>query len=200
MKESYVVVNLNEADAKKLSQVLSNKTSKKILDFLSVKKATESAIAKDLRIPLSTVHYNLKLLADAHMVVADEYHYSQKGKVVNHYSLANKLVVIAPVQKRVLSLKAKLTALVPAVLVSFVGAALLYAASQRSVVQSSIAVDKALEAAPRLMAADAAEAGVSSVVQPGLLEMAWPWFLIGALLALVIYVGLDFVLNRKRFS
>ena len=87
-KENFLLVSLKESEAKKLAQVISNDTSRKILDFLAgIKDATETDIAKNLDTPLSTVHYNIQALLKAKLVQADEFHYSEKGKEVNHYSL-----------------------------------------------------------------------------------------------------------------
>ncbi|MFC1697818.1 ArsR/SmtB family transcription factor [Nanoarchaeota archaeon] len=94
--ESFLLVDLKDEKSKKLAQVISNETSRKILDFLAKKDATESELAKELGVPLSTVHYNLKHLSKAGLIQVDEFHYSEKGKEVNHYKLSNKLIIIAP--------------------------------------------------------------------------------------------------------
>jgi DNA-binding transcriptional ArsR family regulator len=95
-KESFMLVSLKEDKAKKLAQVMANPSCIKILEYLAGKDATETQVAKDLKIPLSTVHYNLQQLVDAKLVVVDEFHYSEKGREVNHYKLANKYIIIAP--------------------------------------------------------------------------------------------------------
>jgi DNA-binding transcriptional ArsR family regulator len=95
-KESFMLVSLKEDKAKKLAQVMSNPSCIKILEYLAGKDATETQVAKDLKIPLSTVHYNLQQLVDAKLVIVDEFHYSEKGREVNHYKLANKYIIIAP--------------------------------------------------------------------------------------------------------
>jgi len=96
-EKSFVMVSLKENKAKKLTQTLSNETSRKILDFLSNRKeATESEIAKGLNLAMSTIHYNLKQLKENKLVTADEYHYSKKGKEIIHYKIANKYIIIAP--------------------------------------------------------------------------------------------------------
>lgn len=96
MPDSYVMVSLEEEQAKRLAQVIANDTCRRILDHLTKGSATESQLAKELALPLSTVHYNLKLLREARLVRADEFHYSPKGKEVLHYTLENKYIVIAP--------------------------------------------------------------------------------------------------------
>ena len=95
-KESFMLVSLKGDKAKKLAQVMSNPTCTRILEYLAGKDATESQIAKELNVPLSTVHYNLQQLVEAKLVIVDEFHYSEKGREVNHYKLANKYIIIAP--------------------------------------------------------------------------------------------------------
>ena len=95
-ESSFLLVDLKEDKAKKLAQVISNDSCRKILDYLTHKdKATETEISKDLKLALSTVHYNLKHLNKSGLVIVEEFHYSQKGKEVNHYKLANKFIIIA---------------------------------------------------------------------------------------------------------
>ena len=48
-KNKFLLVNLQQSEAKKLAQVISNDTSRKILDYLSDKSATESELAKKSR-------------------------------------------------------------------------------------------------------------------------------------------------------
>lgn len=95
-EQTFVLVSLEEDQAKQLAQVISNDTCRKILDQLAKNKATETELAEYVNIPLSTAHYNLSALVKAGLVVAEEFHYSQKGREVNHYSLAHKYVIIAP--------------------------------------------------------------------------------------------------------
>ena len=95
-EDSFLLINLKDSESKKLAQVISNDTSRKILQFLVQKAGTETDISKELKVPLSTVHYNLQALTKAKLVNTDEFHYSKKGKEVMHYSLANKYIIIAP--------------------------------------------------------------------------------------------------------
>ena len=96
-KKSFLLVSLKEDKAKELAQVISNDTCRKILDHLAEKEdATETEIATTLQLPISTVHYNLHHLMKAGIVNVEEFHYSEKGKEVNHYKLANKYIIIAP--------------------------------------------------------------------------------------------------------
>ncbi len=97
-ENSFLLVNLSDEKSKKLGELIGNKTARKILEFLGKKEYTATDLAKELSLPLSTIHYNLTNLEQANLIKADEYHYSAKGKEVKHYTLANKLVIIAQEQ------------------------------------------------------------------------------------------------------
>jgi DNA-binding transcriptional ArsR family regulator len=199
-EESYIIVHLNRDESKKLSQALANETSRKIMDYLASKDATESQIAKALKLPQSTVHYNLKQLAEARMILAEEFHYSEKGKVVNHYRLSQKLVIIAPPQSGMESIRSRLAAIAPAILVSVVGTGLLYYFTRpKGIVDAADTGLRAVaEAEPVLMAKAAPMMDANVVASPSLFSQAWPWFLIGGLVAILVYVIADYVVKKRN--
>src|SRR3989338_3894468 len=127
-KESFILVNLNEDTTKELAQTLQSATCKSILNLLSKEEATETEIARLLSMPISTVHYNLQLLLKAKLVLAEEYHYSQKGKEVLHYKLANQFIVIAPRQTEGLheTLAKKLKNILPLAIITAGGSVLIF--------------------------------------------------------------------------
>jgi DNA-binding transcriptional ArsR family regulator len=122
-KDPFLLVSLEENESKALAQVMSNDTARKILDILSKHESlTETDIAKKLDAPLSTIHYNLQALVKANLVKTEEFHYSEKGKEVNHYALANKIIIIAPKNARTESFRDKLKSILPiALIVAAVG-------------------------------------------------------------------------------
>src|SRR3989338_6171049 len=114
-KNKFLLVSLQDQKAAELAQVISNSTCRRILDYLSEHDSiTESQVSQDLAVPLPTVHYNLQLLVKGGLVKIEEFHYSVKGKEVNHYSLANQYIIIAP--KGVHGFKEKLRSILPVVL------------------------------------------------------------------------------------
>jgi DNA-binding transcriptional ArsR family regulator len=124
-KQSFLLVSLKENKAKELAQVISNDSCRKILDFLGEKEdATETELAQKLNIPISTVHYNLKHLIKAGIITVDEFHYSEKGKEVNHYKLANKYIIIAP--KTTYGIKEKLKSVLPVALLALIGTSFIH--------------------------------------------------------------------------
>lgn len=195
-KESFLLVSLKESKAKELAQVVSNESCRKILDYLASKKdATETEVAKQLNVPISTVHYNLQLLVGAKLVTADEYHYSTKGKEVIHYSLANKYIIIAP--KTVWGIKEKLKTILPVLLIAGAVSGLLKVFLDGRAAFSSMAEKAA--AAPLYAVRDEvalpANEAVSSAA-PSFLQNFALWFLFGAIFATVAYLIFDWIRER----
>lgn len=196
-KKNFILLSMEDDKIKKISNVISNDSCRKILDYLSSKDATESELAADLGIPISTVHYNLQQLTETGLISVDEYHYSEKGKEVNHYKLANKYIIIAP--KRTFGIKEKLRSILPALLIVS-GAALFiqlvnkYIISKSLFVQEYAAISQGvaeiLTPAMQKVAEDTAqESAVQAAQQTAVSEPNIAlWFFVGALCALGIYV------------
>lgn len=216
-KDSFLLVSLKEGRAKKLANVISNESCRKILEFLSENDAAESEIAHKLGIPMPTVHYNLKILAEAGLVKAEEFHYSKKGREVNHYSLTNKFIIIAP--ESTYGLRAKLKAILPVMILVgifgsvleffkgtfFGGKAAVFGAARETVFQGaakSMAVPLADEAAVVAMdafeheTAGAAVEALSPVIQPVIPHIGL-WFIFGAAAALGLYLLAEYIIKRK---
>ena len=224
-KETFLLVSLNESKAKELAQVVSNNTCRKILDYLSNHDdATETKISEELNIPISTVHYNLQQLIKGKLVDAEEYHYSEKGKEVNHYKLANKYIIIAP-KATTSSFKEKLAKIFPVAIFTIVGAGVLQLFSFfRTFLVSSVGsqllekttTDYVTEAIPMVenLAADTvvretavnsanslANSGISTTASSSasLISSAAIWFLIGGILAILFYLLFE-ILREKSIN
>ena len=218
-KEKFLLVSLKEEKSKKIAQVLSNETARQILDYLADREATESELASSLNLPLSTVHYNLQALMDAGLIIAEEFHYSEKGKEVMHYKLANKYIIIAP--KTIFGVKEKLKAILPTILIIGVVALIIQfflrittkgaelaiqapqvmerAAAPAEIVQEAVVQKAALiEEAAMDQVANATQA-VSVSVQKGLfISDVVIWFVAGAAFSLAIYLIIDWLRKRKQ--
>ncbi len=95
-------MNLNDKRSKKIAEVMGNKTSKKIIDYLSYNsEKSEEDIAKALDMKINTVEYNLKKLLDSGLVEkSKKFFWSKKGKKIPLYKLAKKHIVISPKNSR----------------------------------------------------------------------------------------------------
>ena len=181
---TFLLLSLDEDKAKKLANVISSDACRRILDLLAQKEATETTVANELGMPISTVHYNLKQLLDAGLVKVDEFHYSEKGREVNHYTIANKYIIIAP--KTTESLANKLKRILPVLaIVAATGLAMQFIGSnaQRAGEQT---FSKAAESSAVLQ--------TSAQAQPNIAL----WFAAGALFALVVYLIYDVAKERLK--
>jgi len=204
-KEKFILVSLKEHESKKLAQIISNDTARKILDYLSEKEATESELAEKLGIPISTVHYNLQALVKGKLVEADEFHYSEKGKEVIHYKLANKFIIIAP--KTTFGLKEKLKSILPVAIIVSAAAFILHFASKYFVPvksQPTIIAEKALDRAATSKAPLIEEFAYETINKTTVLvqKSVWSdiviWFIIGALFSLLVYLFIDYIRNKHN--
>lgn len=194
--KNFLLLSLEDEKTRKIANVVSNDSCKKILDYLAEKEGTETEIANKLSLPMSTAHYNLQQLVDTGLIAAEEYHYSPKGKQVLHYKLANKYIIIAP--KNVHGIKQKLRSILPAGLIALGAAALLQIFSkyfsqsgQNFIVAKSaeIANEDMREAMPSMMQAAQDEAATITAPTVYMIpENIALWFLIGAIFALAVYL------------
>ena len=198
------MVSLEEDQATQLAEVLSNSTSRKIINYLAEQEdATETQVAEVLQLPLSTVHYNLQKLKEAQLVAVEEFHYSKKGREVDHYKLANKYVIITP--KPVKGIKTLLRTMLPAGLGVIVTSGLIYAVQKAmsapfgeySYVMQAASF-KAAEAGLALESAPQATADATPQLMVSVASMHPAlWFLIGGTVALLLFLIINLWRSRR---
>jgi len=200
-KKNLILLSLEDSKINKIANVISNASCKKILDYLADREATESELAEKLSIPISTVHYNLQQLMEAGLIIADEFHYSKKGKEVNHYKLANKYIIIAPKKTKTSGLKQKLKNILPVALIT-AGAAGMIQLTTQFFQKPAVMMARGggvMEAAPLaegavMKAAEAPAAAAEMAVQAApLWQNIALWFLIGAIFTILIFFILGFL-------
>ncbi|HLC52767.1 MAG TPA: helix-turn-helix domain-containing protein [Candidatus Nanoarchaeia archaeon] len=192
----FLLVDLNEAKTKKLAETITSATSRKILNHLAeTEDDTELNISKELNLPISTVHYHLQKLVEAKLLEIKEFHYSQKGREVNHYRLANKYIIIAP--KKVSGLREKLKGILPVTL-----AVLGISAVIRLVQNNQLKAFSASAAESTLKKTIVADASLESTK---MLAEALPpqpdialWFLIGSLAAIIIHLTYQIIKEKIK--
>tara|TARA_Y100000310_G_scaffold185581_1_gene185673 strand:+ start:927 stop:1556 length:630 start_codon:yes stop_codon:yes gene_type:complete len=195
-KNNFLLVDLNEKKTKKLAETITSNTSRKILNYLAEKEHdTEAQISKGLGIPISTVHYHLQKLQQAQLVNVDEYHYSPKGREVNHYKLANKYIIIAP--KKVSGLREKLKGILPVGIIAVgISAVLKFATmfTTKASLAATASFDEELMVERVVDNAAPEMAQLTQKMEPALSgcyslhpDIAL-WFLIGSLSAILIYI------------
>lgn len=97
MADKYILVDLDDAQTSAISDVISNKTSKKVLALLAEKEMSVSDIATAAKIPLNTAQYNVQKLLEASFIEKSKtFFWSAKGKKIPTYRASNKKIVISP--------------------------------------------------------------------------------------------------------
>jgi DNA-binding transcriptional ArsR family regulator len=205
-KEKFLLVSLNESKSKQLAQAISNDSCRKILDYLADKESSESELSTKLNIPISTVHYNLQQLIKGGLVIAEEYHYSKKGKEINHYKLANQYIIIAP--KSTYGLKEKLKGLLPVAILAGIGAGLIQFFSNVGIKGSFAANKMAIDTAPMMVeralpVADLTQEAMPMVVEGSVTNSLFisniaVWFFIGAISSILLYLLIDYLISKKK--
>lgn len=183
MDEKYVLVSLEDERTEKLAGVLGNKTCKKILDFLTDKEASESEIAKELKMPLNTVGYNIKNLLLAGLIEEKRHLFSVKGKRIPVYKISNKYIVISPKKSK------KISGILPVVVISAIFSIFILYYEKFINATRNFAVE---ETAPLLQAGEKAAESVGVGVGLGGVEI----FLIVIWLIILIFILIN--LTRRR--
>ena len=200
-KKNFLLLSMEDDKIKKISNVISNESCRKILDYLSSKDATESELAQKLNIPISTVHYNLQQLMETGLIESSEFHYSEKGKEMSHYRLANKYIIIAP--KKTFGIKEKLKSILPVALIAS-GATLVIQymykyfgkvstpTTQQAMMAKSLVIESATESAGRSLYND------NPSLTYLILQNRFVWFLLGSVCALIIYFIIRHITRQIR--
>jgi len=197
MTEKYLLFSLDDEKSKKLGEVISNPTCKKIVNLLSEKDLSEADISRELSMPINTVEYNLKKLLEAGVVEKKkEFFWSRKGKKIDIYQVANKLIVISP--KKSSSVYGKLKSIVPVAVVSGILTSIIawYYRQQVFVPIANQAAEQARDNALKIASSGAAVPAASSISLPETCQaiqtmtssLSWEWFLVGSLLTIVIFL------------
>ena len=162
-RKNLLLLSLGDSRIKGISNVIGNESCRKILDYLSDKESTESELAKNLGIPISTVHYNLDQLMKSGLIISEEFHYSKKGREVDHFKLANKYIIIAPKNTKFTGITQKLKNILPvalivggtALIVQYIqkflkigGTTRIFTDTKQTLIRETIIPQKAAELAP----------------------------------------------------
>lgn len=94
-EEKLLILPLGE-ESKKITQVISNDTARKIIELLADAPLSTSDIADRLQTPLTTIVYNLENLESVGLIRVEKIKYSEKGREVKIFAPVRKLIVVVP--------------------------------------------------------------------------------------------------------
>ena len=191
MNKKYLLLSLEDERTKTIAEILGNKTSNKIINFLSEKnEASEKDISENLKIPMNTVEYNVKKMVRAEIIEESKnFFWSPKGRKIKMYRFSNKSIVISPKSTQ---LNSQIKQIIPVALISGLAAVAVkfyFSAQQASPILKEEAVALAAD-----MSAKAAES--VNIINTG---NYWLWFLAGTVFAIIMFV-LKIVLFEKSWE
>jgi len=175
---------MDDKRSKKIAEVLGSKTSKKIIDLLAESsELSEKDISDKMGLALNTTEYNLKKLLESEIVEKTKnFFWSKKGKKIPMYRLSNRSIIISPKSSKISS---KIKSLLPAVLVSGIGAFIIKIFSSKPVFVQDTSEQALLFSAQKASEIAIAPAGGNFIslysTQP------WAWFLAGSLLIIAVF-------------
>ena len=122
-EEKTLIIDLSDDKIDLIAEVLANKTCRQILSVIMKKPMTETEISEELKLPISTIHYNLQKMLRTGLITPVEFHYSEKGREVNHYAVTKDYIIIGTKQ----GIKEKINAKIRIIttIISFVTSTLL---------------------------------------------------------------------------
>lgn len=181
--KNYILISLDNEKSKAIAEVLSSKTSKKIINYLAEnKEASQKDLSDALKIPLNTIDYNIKkLLSSGFIQKTKNFFWSKKGKKIIMYELSKKSVIIS--HKK--SVSQKIKSILPAFILTAVGTLGLW------IYEKSKTIPRTFAESYREEILQATKATADSNIQPSDLitpigTPLWLWFLVGSLLAILI--------------
>jgi DNA-binding transcriptional ArsR family regulator len=195
-----IQIDLNDPRTAKIAEVISNKTSKKIIIELTEKELSETELSKSLKLPSNTINYNVKKLEASGLIEkTGKFFWSVKGKRIHRYKLSNKKITISP--------KSLSKGIIPTILISsalalgiklFIGNPHLRPTSTTESLQvadsaqgsTAIAVDESIKSVEPSTITDQ----LSSV----LMSNEWAWFLLGSLVAILIFLLINSMKGGKN--
>lgn len=178
--EKFLMFSMDDERIKSLSEVLGNKTCKKIIEYLSeTNEASQKDISTSVKLPMNTTEYNIKKLLESGLIQKRKnFFWSKKGKRIVMYELSNKSIVISPRN----SFSQKIKSIVPSVILLFAGTVALWVYERIN----SVSPENNLVAGYKEGIVDSTiNNALPQIVSPDLNPL-WVYFFAGGVLVLLI--------------
>ena len=96
MVDDVVVIQLGDERAQKIARAMASQTANAVIQAFGSGPLTSSEVARAMAIPITTASYHIENLLDAGILEVMETRWSEKGREVKVYGLANQVFIIAP--------------------------------------------------------------------------------------------------------
>jgi hypothetical protein len=191
MNDKFVLVSMDDQRTKEIADAITNKSCKKILEYLSeVKEASATDLSKATNMHMNTVHYSINKLLKSELIERSKnFFWSVKGKKIDMYRVSRKSIVISPKRKTI-----GFTVLLTIIFTGLFAMLLKYLIATKTFVTKSI---------PEQILSTSGELRTGEFVHPWWYSIyydlpTWAWFFLGALFALIIFLVIDFIRRKLK--
>ena len=91
-----MIIPLSNDRLKKVARALSNETAVTVLQTLVEKSMSATELSESLKLPLTTIEYNLNALLEAELIKVDRIKFSRKRRDVKYYAPVKRALIFAP--------------------------------------------------------------------------------------------------------
>ncbi len=96
MADDVVIIQPGDERAQKIARAMASQTANAVIQAFGGGPLTSSEVARRMKIPITTASYHIDNLLDAGLLEVTETRWSEKGREVKVYGLANQVLIIAP--------------------------------------------------------------------------------------------------------
>ena len=96
MVDDVVVIQPGDERAQKIARAMASQTANAVIQAFGGGPLTSSEVARAMAIPITTASYHIENLLNAGLLEVMETRWSEKGREVKVYGLANQVLIIAP--------------------------------------------------------------------------------------------------------
>jgi len=121
MVDGVVVIQPGDERAQRIARAMASQTANAIIQAFGSGPLTSSEVARSMAIPITTATYHIENLLNAGLIEVMETRWSEKGREVKVYGLANQVVIIAPPESDLRSVLKKYATLFGIVVLASVG-------------------------------------------------------------------------------
>lgn len=121
MVDEVVVIQPGDERAQKIARAMASQTANAVIQTFGAGPLTSSEVARRMAIPITTATYHIENLLDAGLLKVMTTRWSEKGREVKVYGLANQVFIIAPQESDLRSVLRKYTMLFGIVVLASLG-------------------------------------------------------------------------------
>ena len=121
MVDGVVVIQPGDERAQRIARAMASQTANAIIQAFGSGPLTSSEVARSMAIPITTATYHIENLLNAGLIEVMETRWSEKGREVKVYGLANQVVIIAPPESDLRAVLKKYATLFGIVVLASVG-------------------------------------------------------------------------------